>query len=65
MFTEAQMKDSKILEKFFEQQHRQWKKEAYTVLQSTSKEFGFSLNPKNHCLDKEKTSEVKVKNRKT
>jgi len=57
------MKDSKILEKFFEKQHRQWKKEAYTVLQSTSKEFGFTLNPKNHCLDKEKPTKVELKTR--
>jgi len=55
------MKDSKILEKFFEKQHRQWKKEAYTVLQSTSKEFGFSLNPKNHYLDKDKSTKTDSK----
>jgi hypothetical protein len=55
------MKDSKILEHFFEKQHRQWKKEAYSVLQSASKEFGFSLNPKNHCLDKEKPAKAESK----
>jgi len=48
------MKDSKILERFFEKQHRQWKKEAYSVLQSTCKDYGFSLNPKKYEQDKEK-----------
>jgi hypothetical protein len=58
------MKDSKILEHFFEKQHRQWKKDICSVYQSTFKEYSLSLNRKNHSLDKEKISGDRVKNRK-
>ena len=49
------MKDSQILERFFEQQHHRWKREMRLVLKSITKD-NLSPNPENRPQEKEKNN---------
>ncbi len=57
------MKDSKVLNSFFEKEHHRWKKEVQTVFKTAFKEYGYALNQKNSGSFKNAAASARDKSR--
>jgi hypothetical protein len=57
------MKDSKALSRFFEKEHRRWKKEVRTVFQTAFKEYGYALSQKSDSSPKSAVVSARGKSR--